>query len=146
MLDYPDNVPPRFFKESNSVLSEPLSILFNHSLKCGTVSKPWKVSSITPIYKSGTKQFVRNYRRISMLNVTSKMLDSFIADCLKDSFNNGFIDKQHGFRPSRSTVANLKVFREFVTETVDKAHQVDAIYTDIAKPFDRVNHDILLYK
>ncbi|XP_033218436.1 uncharacterized protein LOC117173898 [Belonocnema kinseyi] len=123
----PDNVPQRFFKECKSVLSESSSIVFNHCLTCGTDLKRWNVSSITPRYKSGPKQCVRNYRPLSILNVPYKILDSLVADCLKASFNNVFIDEQHAFPPYRSTVSNLTVFREFVTETMDKNHQVDAI-------------------
>lgn len=51
----PDTVPARFSKECNRVLWEPSSILFSHSLKCGIVSKRWKVLSITSVYKSRQK-------------------------------------------------------------------------------------------
>lgn len=95
--------------------------------KCEIVLKYWNVSSITPINESGPNKFIMNYKCISILTFSFKIPDTFIADYLKDSFSNIFIDKQHCSRPSRSTATNLTVFRGFVTEMMDKDHQVDAI-------------------
>ncbi|CAH2097875.1 unnamed protein product [Euphydryas editha] len=46
----------------------------------------------------------------------------------------------------RSTNTNLILFTSELKETVDQNVQVDAIYTDFLKDFDRVNHKILIGK
>lgn len=53
---------------------------------------------------------------------------------------------QHGFVRKRSTVTNLVAFTQFVSEVLDRNGQVDVNYTDFAKAFDRVQHDVLLHK
>lgn len=56
------------------------------------------------------------------------------------------IDSQHGFMKGRSTVTNLAVISQYLCEIVDRKGQVDCIYTDFSKAFDRMNHSILLEK
>ena len=46
----------------------------------------------------------------------------------------------------RSTVTNLAIFTQFVSHTIDKSVQVDVIYTDFSKAFDRIDHTILFSK
>ena len=53
---------------------------------------------------------------------------------------------QHGFVEKRSTVTNLSCFSQFATEILDQRGQLDVIYTDFSKAFDRVDHGILLTK
>ncbi|XP_044745218.1 uncharacterized protein LOC123307080 [Coccinella septempunctata] len=63
----PDGIPSSFLKNCCDLIFEPLFILFNKSLKDGCFPYKWKVSSITPIFKSGNKNLVENYRPISKL-------------------------------------------------------------------------------
>lgn len=44
----------------------------------------------------------------------------------------------------RSTATNLGVFIDHITSGMDGGSQVDVIYTDFEKAFDRVDHVILL--
>jgi Reverse transcriptase (RNA-dependent DNA polymerase) len=42
----------------------------------------------------------------------------------------------------RSTVTNLMEFCNFVISEIEDGNQVDGVYTDISKAFDRVNHSL----
>lgn len=53
---------------------------------------------------------------------------------------------QHGFLKQRSTTTNLAEFTQFVLRNMEGGGQVDVIYTDFEKAFDRVDHIILLTK
>ena len=53
---------------------------------------------------------------------------------------------QHGFRKGRSCLTNLLSFLERVTEELDDGGNVDVIYLDFAKTFDKVLHQRLLGK
>ena len=55
------------------------------------------------------------------------------------------VDEQHGFRPGL-TVTNLLDFFSFTTRSLDARDQVDVIYMDFEKAFDKVNHGILICK
>ncbi|PZC70519.1 hypothetical protein B5X24_HaOG215757 [Helicoverpa armigera] len=53
---------------------------------------------------------------------------------------------QHGFRRKRSVETNLLTLTEYISAQLDKRKQVDVLYFDFRKAFDRVNNDILLTK
>ena len=53
---------------------------------------------------------------------------------------------QHGFRKSRSCVTQLLDFVHSIAETLDNGGQTDVLYLDMAKAFDKVSHEKLIYK
>ena len=55
-------------------------------------------------------------------------------------------DTQHGFRRGRSCLTNLLIFLDKVTPQVDEGHDLDVIYLDFAKAFDKVPRQRLLLK
>lgn len=127
-------------------MSRILWILFNLSLSTGIFPSKWKSSIVTPIYKSGNKSHIVNYRPISIQNVMPKILDNIVADKLLTLTKNIIINEQHGFIPGRSALTNLTVFSTYIVNEFENGHQIDVIYTDLRKAFDTVNHDILINK
>jgi len=55
-------------------------------------------------------------------------------------------DSQHGFRPGRSCTSNLLEFFDKVTEKINEKANVDVIFLDFAKAFDKVPHKRLIDK
>ncbi|CAH2097444.1 unnamed protein product [Euphydryas editha] len=53
-------------------------------------------------------------------------------------------EQQHGFVKNKSTISNLLLCSDFLTEHMSKGYQVDVIYTDYSKAFDRIDHKMLL--
>jgi len=66
---------------------------------------------------------------------------------MEDFFNKGFFsDNQYGFIKGRSTVLQLlKIFDDW-TYKMDQGVQIDVIYTDFEKAFDKVPHLGLISK
>ena len=60
--------------------------------------------------------------------------------------NNLNAKEQFGFRAGRACCTKLLEFMEEVTETIDRGEEVDVIYLDFAKAFDKVPHKRLLSK
>ena len=94
-------------KGTASSISPVITRIFNQSLSLGRLPLEWKVSNITPIFKSGDPSLVSNYRPISLLSILSKCLERFIHNAV---FNYMYIheysllsDYQFGFRPGSST-------------------------------------------
>ena len=54
--------------------------------------------------------------------------------------------KQHAFRSGRSCLSQLLEHHNKILEELEKSNNVDVIYWDFAKVFDKVNHGILLNK
>jgi hypothetical protein len=53
---------------------------------------------------------------------------------------------QHGFRPGRSTTTQLLVVYQEILESLSKGQEVDVIFLDLAKAFDKVSHAYLIHK
>ena len=75
-------------------------------------------------------------------------MENFIRNELVDHMtrNNLFSEAQHGFIKGRSCVTQLLEFLEEITEAVDNGDEVDIIYLDFCKAFDKVPHKRLLKK
>lgn len=142
----PDGVPPIYWRNCANELSIPLAIIFNSSLAAGEYPDIWKRARIVPIYKSGAKELITNYRPISILNVASKVFESLVYEILYSHIKNYISYNQHGFMAHRSTNSNLVQYISDAKECVDLGMQYDVIYTDFSRAFDKVNHSILLSK
>lgn len=105
-----------------------------------------KQAFVTPIYKSGDRCDIENYHPISTLSTLSKLFERLIHDALYSHIHQMIIPEHHGFVKKRSTSTNLMIFVDYLFENLDKQVQVDAIYTDFKKVFDKVDHSLLLDK
>lgn len=110
------------------------------SLYSGIYPDVLKFSSITPIFKSGDISDVNNDRPITILSFIGKLFDLLVLKYLLPSVNPVLIDEQHGFRSGRSVTTYNLVFVNHVFDAFNNGNQVDVIYTDFRKAFDRVNH------
>ena len=106
----------------------------------------WKLAYISPIYKDGDRHNVVNCRLISLLNVFAKVFESLIKEKMMDRVVHIFSCNQHAYLRGRSTVSNLMFFTEYVTSALDTGKQVDAVYLDFSKAFNKVDHSILIKK
>lgn len=142
----PDNVPYILIYNCRFVLAPVLCKIYSISLSTGQFPEIWKMSYITPIFKSGNRHEVENYRAISKISLFSKIFEQIVTDKIFDSLGRFLCPEQHGFLRGRSTVSNLLVYTEFLSEALERRCQVDAVYTDFSKAFDRVNHGVLMAK
>ena len=139
----PDDINASMLKELAVVISKPLSMLFNNSLKMGTVPSEWKMAYIAPIHKKNDRKMVSNYRPISLTCITCKVMEKIIYQQIIDhiQINNYISDSQHGFLNSQL----LEIMNKW-TLACDDDIQIDCIYLDFQKAFDSVSHKLLIHK
>lgn len=142
----PDMIPNLVLKALSDVFVTPLNILFNSSLQAGTFPTEWKHSFIVPIFKNGERSSCANYRGISLLSAIPKLFEKLVCVHLESALGSLLNPSQHGFRTGRSTTTNLTIFVDYVLNGMANGGQVDAVYTDFSKAFDKVNHHLLLNK
>ena len=99
-----------------------------------------------PVPKSGDKRNIVNYRPISIISAIPKVLDSIVAERISDIIFSKIIQEQHGFIKGRSTVTNLLLFSNVISDKLSKFYQLDTIYLDFSKAFDTVSYTKLLLK
>ena len=138
-----DTIGPRVLKNCAFSLYGPLHHLFVTSLCKHTIPSEWRIHVITPVHKSGDKSLVNNYRPISLLSNTSKILEQLIYNKIIHHISNFLTPQQFGFLKNRSTVQQLLVLFDTIMST---DYQTDVIYFDFKKAFDSVPHNELLFK
>lgn len=142
----PDGIPSFLVRDCANIFAKPLCILFNISLKSNTFPDLWKCSKIIPVYKKDSRTDITNYRPITIINNFSKAFELALYQEFYVHVNEQICANQHGFVAGRSTVSNLVCVTQFISEVLDDNGQVDVIYTDFSKAFDRLDHGILLRK
>ena len=60
-----DHIPPFFVKLARPVISEPFSVLVNHSIRLGIFPEALKVAKVIPFHKSCSRHNPTNYQRWS---------------------------------------------------------------------------------
>lgn len=140
----PDALPALFYKKLSNSISLPMTLLFNKSLTEAKYPTTWKESFIIPVFKSGNRSNVQNYRPISILCTISKVFERIIFNRLYEHIRDQISRSQHGFVSGRSTLTNLLEYLNFIIESMANGGQTDTIFTDFSKAFDQVSHNLLL--
>jgi ribonucleases P/MRP protein subunit RPP40 len=144
----PDGIHPRVLFELRKVLKKPLKKIFIKSLESGLVPAAWKEANVVPLFKKGSKTDVKNYRPVSITSLVGRLFEQIIKECLLKylELNDLIKNSQYGFRKGRSCASNLIIFWNYIIEQLDKRHSIDVILLDLAKAFDKVSHQKLIYK
>lgn len=144
----PDKLGSSFLLDMCDLIVEPLSTIFNISLKLRQVPNDWKEANVTPIFKKGDKSDPGNYRPISLTSQVCKVFESIIRENIVNHLNTHslLLQSQHGFTKGKSCLTNLLLFLEDVTKAIDQGNPLDVIYLDFSKAFDKVPHQRLLCK
>ncbi|KAJ8711336.1 hypothetical protein PYW07_008578 [Mythimna separata] len=143
-----DGITTKFLKKGVNIIVEPVTAICNICFATGTFPLALKRSVTIPIFKSGDRDMVSNYRPISLLPSLSKILEKLMNCRLKKYLElKGFLSSnQFGFREGRSTCDALHKLTSFVANGLDNKDKVLGVFLDLAKAFDTVSVPILIAK
>jgi len=144
----PDGISPRLLKTLSSEIAPFLTKIFQASLDTGTVPLDWRSATVAPVFKKGAKCKPSNYRPISLTCIASKLMEHIIVSNLMSYFdqNNVLNPFQHGFRSKHSCESQLIGFTQEIFDNMENGKQTDVIVLDFSKAFDKVDHQLLIYK
>ncbi|XDV11150.1 hypothetical protein PO909_000166, partial [Leuciscus waleckii] len=144
----PDGLEIKFFKLASHVISFPLADIFNLSLATCETPRSWNCARVIPLHKGGDITDINNYRPISIINSVTKIFEKLIFNQLSKYLNdqNVLSPHQSGFRSNFSTTTALLKFTNDILSASDSNMLTGAIFIDLTKAFDMVDHYLLLDK
>ena len=143
-----EKISARLLKISAHTIAPSVVKLLNLSIRISQFPKLWKCAKITAIFKSGDRTNASNYRPISILPTQSKILERVVHLQLYQYLitNNLLSNKEFGFRKGFSTTTALTSFADEVLLNMEQGKLCGAMFIDLTKAFDTVDHQIMLCK
>ena len=117
-----------------------ISIWFKEKLP-----EEWKESIIVPtsIHKKGDKTECNDYRGISLLPTTYKILSNILLTRLIPYAEEVIGDHQCGFRRNRSTTGHILFIRQILEKKWEYNKAVHQLFIDFKKAYDSVRREVL---
>ena len=143
-----DGISSTLLQKMSDTIVPTLTLIINQSLCTGIFPDQLKIAKIKPIYKKEDPHLPDNYRPISLLPAISKIFEkvAYIQVYKYFTDNKLFYKSQYGFRQLHSTeLAALEITDKIYIDLDNKKIPL-AIFLDLSKAFDTIDHDILLYK
>ena len=143
-----DGIPARLLKDSADIVVKPVTFIINTSLRTSKVPCDWKSARVIPLFKKGKADEMDNYRPISILPVLSKVLERAVHIQLYKYLQQHKILSayQCGFRKCHSTEFAALSFSDNIRRNMDQGQLTGAVFIDLRKAFDTVDHAVLLDK
>ena len=120
-----DNISSFFLRMGGEILAPILSLSFSRAFDLGIFPSIFKIAKVVPIFKSGNKQIVKNYRPISLLPTLSKILEKFLKTRLIKFFDKYQVlyEFQYGFREKHSVLHALLDVNVFALDAIQSKQQ-----------------------
>ena len=101
-----ERISPKFIRVTADILAPLLEKLLNACFECGFFPNTLKIAKVIPVFKTGDKIKLTNYKPISLLSCFSKILEKSVYHKMIKFLNKNsvFSPYQFGFRPGCSTV------------------------------------------
>ena len=120
--------------------------IINSSIRNCTYPEELKLAEVTPLFKKADPFDKVNYRPVSLLSHVSKVYERIIFNQISTYFEPYFSSFLTDFRKNHNTQHSLLKILELWKEALDKGRSVGAIFMDLSKAFDTLNHDLLIAK
>ena len=144
MLNYAagvDGISAEDFCYYDSSIKKYICDLFNMCLYHGVIPKSCTDILLVPIIKNKNVDDVSNYRPIALTTVVSKLFESYMLHHLMDFLKTN--DNQFGFEPNRGTDMSVFLLKLIASSYVSRNTPVFAVFLDVSKASDKVDHDLL---
>ena len=143
-----DGLSSIMLKDIAISISPILTCIINQSLCTGIFPESLKVAKIIPIYKKENQHITDNYRPVSLLPILSKIFEKVVFIQVYDYFtkNDLLYKSQYGFRKLHSTELAALEFTDKIVANLEQGKLPLAIFLDLSKAFDTIDHEILIDK
>ena len=141
-----DGKSNNLFKMLSQSIAFPLCKIFNSLIEEGVFPRQMKMAEVIPLYKRRELDMVVNYRPISLLITRSKLLEKLVY-CKVYKFlekNKMLYNSQYSFHNKHLCEHTLMELCGKIIKAKDQGMHSTALFLDLLKAFDTINHAVLL--
>ena len=135
-----DRLPGWFLIDGTEILSKPISDICNLSIFHGIFPNACKVAKLQPIFKKGKNVDPFNYRPMSLLPLTSKVIEKVVHNQTNEflSDNKILCNYQSGFTANHLANLCLSFLTDKVLKGFDEGLLTGMILNDLQKAFGTI--------
>jgi hypothetical protein len=143
-----DEISTKLLKISSAYITSLLNRICNTSFLSGTFPQRFKYSTVKPLFKKGDITDISNYRPIYILTSFSEILEKVMYNSLLEHVNNNniLVKELFGFRKTLTIEKATYELNNEIIGALNTKLLVGGIFCEIAKTFDCINRDTLLFK
>ena len=140
----PDNIPAEALKNGGPLLHTQIYELVTKIWTSEIIPKDLRDGNIITIFKKkGDKADCGNYRGITLLSTTGKVLARVLATRLSEQAERMLPETQCGFRPARGTTDMIFTARQLQEKCQEQQKPLYMAFIDLTKAFDSVKRELL---
>ena len=139
-----DNVNIELIKYGGEELHEEIYRLIRSIWREERMPDDWRKGQIVTIHKKGDQQLCKNYRGITLLNTTYKIMSSLIQRRLSQLSRSTVGQYQCGFTKGRSTTDAIHAVKQIMEKTYEHRIDIEMLFIDFRQAFDLINRRQLM--
>ena len=117
----------------------------NQNWRRKKLAKHENSANIASLFKKGDHENPENYRPISLLNISYKILAYIMHERISSKIDKLLGDNQSGFRRKRSTIDPIYCVRRLQDLAESGKDRMVMIFLDWEKAFDKIDHDKMFH-
>ena len=140
-----NGIPAEILKHVGGNYKQRLCALIRKIWSMEQMPQQWKCALICPIPKKGDRRECENYRGISLLDVSYKLIARVIRNRLRTYHNRLVGEYQGGFREGRSTTDQIFTLKMIQSQAYEQNLSLHVLFVDFMKAYDSVDRSKLYH-
>ena len=143
-----DKISVRVLKDCLAPILPVITSIINTSIETCKFPTIWKLAEVAPLPKAENHELANNNRPISLLPVLSKVCERVVHNQFTSylQLNDRLTITQSGNKKWHSTETSVIETTDTILRAIDQKMLTSAVFLDMSKAFDSVNHETLILK
>jgi exonuclease III len=139
-----DGIPLEFYRIFWDAIGNFVVNMYEENFTMGKLSDSQRKSILTLVFKGNDREFLKNYRPISLMNTDYKILTFVLSNRLQSVLPSIINENQTGYVKGRYIGDNIRLTEDVISYS--KEHNINGalVFLDFAKAFDSLEWEFLL--